>query len=102
MGLDCSHDAPRPPLAKRWTSIEAMTARCARCNRPVLNPVMLGEKGYERGYGPVCAGKVAPERYGPSAKPKRVRLFTVSRKQQTKAEEAQMDLLDEQSMAHCA
>jgi hypothetical protein len=79
-----------------------MTARCARCNRPVLNPVMLGEKGYERGYGPVCAGKVAPARYGPPAKPKRLRLFTVSRKQQTKAEAAQMDLLEELSTAHCA
>jgi hypothetical protein len=70
-----------------------MTARCARCNRPVLNPVMLGEKGCERGYGPVCAGKVAPARYGPPAKPKRVRLFMV-RAKKTAAEEAQMDLLE--------
>ena len=66
--------------------------RCARCHRPLLSdPVMLGEKGAERGYGPTCAAKVAGQNQLP-LKPKRVRLFSVRRK---KVDTRQASLLAE-------
>jgi hypothetical protein len=43
-----------------------MTARCARCHRPVLKVVIVGQLGY----GPTCALKVQDQL---PLRPKRVR-----------------------------
>lgn len=82
-----------------------MTVRCARCRRVLsATPTFIGGKGY----GPVCAEKVAPSVSlgqrprlqvlpAPAPRQKRIRLFTVVRKKAAPAEgdPLQLDLLGE-------